>query len=144
MIIRPITLKDYPKLIPFWKLNYFVNEMDCLERFQLFLEKNPELCFLAEKDGKIAGTVLGSYDGRRGYIQKLVVDKALYKQGIGKKLLDMAVKKLRSIGATYIPISCEIGNVLFFEKAGFQKTTQTAMNISFSDNAWKKYVESKK
>ena len=79
--------------------SYFVTEMDSLDRFRLFLEKNPELSFVTEDGGKIIGTVLGSFDGRRGYLQKLVVDKNYRGRGIGKNLIDLAVKKLQDQGA---------------------------------------------
>lgn len=74
MLIRTITIDDYEKLFPFWKNNYFVSEMDNKEHFVLFLEKNPNLSVLAEENGNIVGTALGSYDGRRGYLQKVVND----------------------------------------------------------------------
>jgi len=69
MTFRIITIEDYKKLVPFWQENYFVNEMDNRERFQLFLDKNPDLSILAEEDGKIVGTALGSFDGRRGILE---------------------------------------------------------------------------
>ncbi len=132
MILRHITLKDYRKLIGFWKDNYFVNELDDLKPFKMFMKKNPKMSFLVEEKGKILGTVLGSFDGRRGYIQKLVVSKSQRGKGIGKQLINSAVKKLESLGALYIPVSCEIGNLPFYEKNGFKKTDQVTMSISHS------------
>ena len=46
MTIREILIEDYERLIPFWKENYFVNEMDNIDRFRLFLEKNPHIISL--------------------------------------------------------------------------------------------------
>ena len=91
MTFRGIDIQDYEKLIPFWKENYFVNEMDSRERFKLFLEKNPNLSILAEDDGVIVGTALGSFDGRRGYLQKVVVDKKLRKKGLGQQLVKKVI-----------------------------------------------------
>lgn len=136
--IRTIKLSDYQSLIEFWKMHYFVNEMDGYDRFRLFLKKNPNLSILIEDNGKIVGTVLGSFDGRRGYIQKLVVNKSYRKKGLGKKLIDTVVKKLEALGALYIPISCEIGNTPFFGKSGFKKTDQVTMSISHSTYSYKK------
>ena len=132
MKFRPIKLSDYPNLIYFWKNHYFVNELDDYERFKIFLDKNPNLSILAEEKDNIVGTALGSFDGRRGYIQKLVVDKNYRKQGIGQKLIEKVTKKLQSLGALYIPVSCEMENVSFFEKSGFNKTNQVTMSISKS------------
>lgn len=129
MIIREITIVDYDNLIPFWKANYFVNEMDNKERFKLFLERNHNLSFLAEENRAILGTALGSFDGRRGYIQKVVVDKLYRKKGLGQQLVKKVIEQLQILGATYIPISVEEENTHFYETCGFKKTKQVPMNI---------------
>ena len=139
MNYRQIKLSDYENLVSFWKENYFVNEVDDLDRFKLFLEKNPGLSLLAEDDGKIIGTVLGSFDGRRGYIQKLVVEKNYRKKGIGELLINKIIEKLRKVGVLYIPISVEEERISFYEKCGFKKTKQIPMNISYSTYKYKKF-----
>ena len=68
--------------------------MDSLDRFKLFLDKNPKLSFLAEVNGNIAGTALGSFDGRRGYLQKVVVDKVFRRQGFGQVNKNLIGKRL--------------------------------------------------
>jgi ribosomal protein S18 acetylase RimI-like enzyme len=129
MKIRTIVLEDYDKLIQFWKTHYFVRGIDSLKYFKLFLEKNPNLSILAEENGEIIGTALGSFDGRRGYIQKLVVHKDYRRKGIGKELIKRVVKKLQAVGALYIPISCEAENIPFYTKCGFKKTGQVAISM---------------
>lgn len=139
MIIRKITIVDYDNLIPFWKENYFENEMDNYERFKLFLDKNPNMSFLAEENGHIIGSALGSFDGRRGYLQKIVVDKKLRRQGIGQKLVKKIIDKLRSLGCTYITLNVDEKLISFYEQCGFKKISQQAMNMSLSDDG--KYQE---
>ncbi len=129
MTIREITIVDYEKLIPFWQANYFVNDMDSKDRLALFLEKNPDLSLLAEDSGKIVGSILGSFDGRRGYIQKLVVARECRKKGLGKQLVESVLEKLKALGTTYIPLSVEKENVHFYQTCGFNQTTQVPMNI---------------
>ncbi len=127
MQLRDIDLADYPKLISFWKEHYFVSEMDNEERFKLFLEKNPHLSVLMEDDNEIIGTALGSFDGRRGYIQKVVTNTKLRGKGIGKQLVDEVIKRLHTLGTLYIPIAVEEKNIIFYERCGFKKTDQIAM-----------------
>jgi N-acetylglutamate synthase len=129
MQLRTIILADYSKLIEFWKENYFASEMDSLEHFSIFLEKNPDLSVLAEEGKKILGTALGSYDGRRGYLQKVVTNKALRGRGIGKQMVDEVVKRLKEVGAAYLPISVEEKNITFYEKCGFVKKSSTSMSL---------------
>lgn len=128
MKIRTIALKDYDKLIQFWEAHYFIRGIDSLKYFKLFLEKNPNLSIFAEENGEIVGTALGSFDGRRGYIQKLVVHKNYRRKGIGQQLIKRAVKKLQAAGALYIPINCEEELVPFYIKCGFKKTGQLTMS----------------
>lgn len=129
MTIRPITIKDYDNIIDFWKDNYLLTPLDEFDRVKLFLEKNPNLSLLAEEDGKILGTVLGSYDGRRGGLQKLVVKKDQRGNGIGQKLVKAAVKKILDEGALDIRFNTSEELVSFYEKCGFTKDTRPSMII---------------
>lgn len=129
MLLRDIVIDDYQELISFWNDNYFVTDMDNEERFKLFLEKNPNLSILMEDNDQIIGTALGSFDGRRGYIQKVVTSKKMRGKGIGKKLVDEVVKRLHKLGVLYIPTAVEDKNISFYEKCEFKKTSQTSMSI---------------
>lgn len=129
MQLRTITLDDYQKLTKFWKENYFLSEMDNSSHFFNFLEKNPELSVLIEDNGEIIGTALGSYDGRRGYLQKVVTNRESRKKGIGKQLVNEVVKRLKAIGALYIPISVEEELIPFYEKCGFVKKSSISMSM---------------
>jgi ribosomal protein S18 acetylase RimI-like enzyme len=145
MKIREITIEDHPKLIPFWNENYFENEMDDYGRFKLFLDMNPNISFLAEEDGHIIGSALGSFDGRRGYLQKIVVDTKLRRQGIGQKLVKNIIDKLRSLGCTYITLTVDEKLISFYEQCGFKKTSQRAMNMSLSDDGkYQEYLKKQK
>lgn len=127
MKIRFITIKDYPKLIEFWRINYLLTPLDDFERVKLFLEKNPNLSFLAEEKGEIVGTILGSFDGRRGSVQKLVVNKEQRGKGIGKELVLHAVKRLQDAGAMDIRFNTAEELVPFYEKCGFKKDSRPSM-----------------
>jgi GNAT superfamily N-acetyltransferase len=129
MQLRTITLNDYQKLTEFCKENYFISEMDNSNHFNLFLEKNPNLSILFEENGKIIGTALGSYDGRRGYLQKVVTSKNFRKKGIGRQLVNEVVKRLKAVGALYLPISVEEELIPFYEKSGFVKKDSVSISI---------------
>lgn len=127
MNIRIMIMDDYPQLIEFWKENYLVTPLDEFEFVKLFLEKNSGLSFLAEENGMIVGTVLGSFDGRRGSLQKLVVSKQYRRKGIGKTLVTMAVKKIQEKGALDIRFNTSEALVSFYESCGFKKDTRPSM-----------------
>jgi GNAT superfamily N-acetyltransferase len=133
MILREITINDYDNLISFWKKNYFVSEMDSFDRFKIFLEKNQDLSILVEDGKKIVGTVLGSFDGRRGYLQKVVTDKNYRRKGIAKQLIQKVIEKLKDVGTIYVPINVSDELISFYLKCGFKKTDQVSMSIDLSD-----------
>lgn len=129
MLIRPISNADYPQLVTFWNANYILTPLDDFERMKVFLEKNPGLSLLAEENGEIVGTVLGSFDGRRGSLQKLVVSKEQRGKGIGKQLVLEVVKLLEEAGALDIRFNTAEELVSFYEKCGFVKDNRPSMII---------------
>ncbi len=56
------------------------------------------LFFVAEKEQRVIGTVMGGYDGHRGWIYSIAVDPEHRKQGIGSNLLSFVQNKLTSLG----------------------------------------------
>ena len=97
MIIRLMALSDYEQVYQLWLscagmgLNNLDDSREGIERF---LKRNPETCFVAEKDEKIIGVIIAGNDGRRGYIYHTAVNPDYRKQGIGKKLVDNAMRAL--------------------------------------------------
>lgn len=127
MTLKTITIGDYPKLIEFWKENYLLTPLDEFERVNFFLEKNPGLSIFAEEKKNIIGTVLGSFDGRRGSLQKLVVKKDQRRNGIGQKLVQEAVRRIQEAGAIDIRFNTAEDLVGFYEKCGFIKDSRPSM-----------------
>ena len=51
------------------------------------LATQPELFFVAVLGERIVGTVMGGYDGHRGWLYSLAVDESLRRHGIGTRLV---------------------------------------------------------
>lgn len=125
MIIRLMALSDYEKVYQLWLscagmgLNNLDDSREGIERF---LKRNPETCFVAEKDEKIIGVIIAGNDGRRGYIYHTAVNPDYRKQGIGKKLVDNAMRALEKEGINKVALVVfeknKIGND-FWENMGF-------------------------
>src|SRR6201996_5116328 len=62
------------------------------------LATQPELFFVAVLDERIVGTVMGGYDGPRGWIYSLAVDESLRRHGIGTRLVAHVEKTLTDLG----------------------------------------------
>lgn len=103
MKITKMTIKDYEEVFSLWKNTEGMglhSDTDSKKGILRYLKRNPGMSFVARDNGKIVGTVLCGYDGRRGYLFHLAVDKACRKQGVGKAIVNRALSKLASIGIT--------------------------------------------
>lgn len=98
--IQPFTVTDYDDVIAFWKQQAGVglNESDERDRIALFLDRNRGLSFVVRDGGRVVGAVLCGHDGRRGYLHHLAVASSHRKQGIGKELVQLCLKRLHEAG----------------------------------------------
>lgn len=93
------------------------------EEIQKKLQRDPDLFLVAEADGKMVGTVIGGFDGRRGIIYHLAVDDTFRKHGIGSLLMDEVERRLKAKGCLkcYLMVTVENENAMrFYEGRGWE------------------------
>ena len=127
--IRTMTISDYESVYALWlnTPNIGLNNIDdSKDGIAKYLARNPDTCFVAEKDDVIIGVILCGHDGRRGYIHHTAVAGNEQRNGIGAALLNAATSALEREGITKAALVVfdrnEKGNA-FWEKQGF--TTRT-------------------
>lgn len=100
MSIRPIVPADHAALVALWQRTPGIRlrPEDALEPFCAYLARNPELSLLCELEGQLAGCLLVGHDGRRGYLQHLVVDQPWRGRGWARALLEDALGRLAELG----------------------------------------------
>lgn len=89
MEIRKMKIEDYEAVYELWLSckGMGLNTVDdSREGIEKFLRRNPDTCFVAEKDGVIVGAIIAGSDGRRGYIYHTAVSPDQRRQGIASKL----------------------------------------------------------
>jgi ribosomal protein S18 acetylase RimI-like enzyme len=89
------------------------------EEIQKKLSRDPDLFLVAEADGKLIGTVIGGFDGRRGMIYHLAVEASFRKQGIGEMLMSEVERRLKEKGCikSYLLVTTENESAMhFYEK----------------------------
>ncbi len=117
--------EDYPAARLLWENagpGIQLRRSDDPDEIQKKLQHDPELFLVAEADGKILGTVLGGFDGRRGMVYHLAVTESSRKQGIGELLMDELERRLKSKGCIrcYLLVTVENeGAMRFYEKRGW-------------------------
>ena len=125
MNIRRMTMDDYDRIYALWmscKNMGFNDKDDSREGIGKYLKRNPDTCFVAERDGEIVGVILSGHDGRRGFIHHLAVREDCRRQGIGEQLVARGLEALKDEGINKAALLVfrrnEAGNA-FWEKQGF-------------------------
>ena len=126
---RVMNINDYDNVLGLWKscTGMGLNNLDdSREGIDKFLKRNPNTCFVCEKDNEIIGIIMSGHDGRRGFIYHTSVHPDYRLQGIGKSLVENAMNALKDEGINKVALVVfernEIGNA-FWEKVGFTKRT---------------------
>jgi len=84
--------RDYQSVLALWRAarpGIHVGPSDGPDELARKLQRDPDLFPIAEAAGKLIGTVLGGFDGRRGMVYHLAVDAGWRGQGIGWALMDV-------------------------------------------------------
>jgi ribosomal protein S18 acetylase RimI-like enzyme len=125
MIIRKMTIADYDSVYDLWlnTAGMGLNNLDdSRQGIEKFIKRNPETCFVAEKDNSIIGVILCGHDGRRGFIYHTAVSESERRRGVGSALVDAVIDALKKEGiskaALVVFSKNEPGNS-FWEKRGF-------------------------
>lgn len=125
MNIRMMKIEDYEEVYALWlscKGMGLNNLDDSKEGVERFLKRNPETCFVAEKENEIVGVIIVGNDGRRGYIYHTAVHPDYRHNGIATKLVNQAMLVLKSIGIHKVALVVFDRNVAgnaFWERLGF-------------------------
>lgn len=140
MNIRIMTINDYKEVYTLWLsckgmgLNNLDDSKDGIEKF---LKRNPETCFVAEMDNRIAGAILAGNDGRRGYIYHTSVHPDYRHNGIASQLVNKAISALKATGinkAALVVFDRNTSGNAFWEKLGFTvRDDLTYRNLSLTD-----------
>lgn len=89
---------DLHSMLELWRAIPGLRE-DNEKSLQAFIKRNPSTSLVLKEGMRLIGTVLGGFDGYRGYIYHLAVHPDYRKQGYGKALLRAVTRELQILGA---------------------------------------------
>ena len=96
--IRQFNIEDKDRVIRLWRdCNLVVPWNDPEKDIQRKLDAGSELFLVGELDGLLVASVMGGYDGHRGWVNYLAVDPVFRKRGFAREL--MAEMELRLVAA---------------------------------------------
>jgi ribosomal protein S18 acetylase RimI-like enzyme len=93
--------KDYANVIELWKNageGIQLRRSDEPDEILKKIKRDPDLFLVAESQGKLIGAVMGGFDGRRGLMYHLAVQREFRKLGIATQLTEMLEDRLRKKG----------------------------------------------
>lgn len=127
--IREFRIEDYARVMELWAEGGLPLKLKGRDGRENILKqiREPNVLFLVAEEGeggRIIGTVLATHDGRKGWINRLAVDAALRKQGIGARLVCEAERRLEALGMEILACLIEDDNAVsmaVFERLGYKK-----------------------
>ena len=98
--IREMTIADYDAVLRLMQNTPGISlrDADSCEATERYLARNPELSFVAEAEGRLIACVMCGHDGRRGYLQHLLVLPDYRRQGIAQGLVQRCLVALEQLG----------------------------------------------
>ncbi len=126
--MRTVLPEDLEDLSGFWRTidGIGLGKGDDPESLLRFIRRNPTTCFLIRDEGQVVGSVLGGFDGRRGYVYHLAVCPEKRRQGLGRMLMDTVCRELEKQGAHKIHLFVLNDNldvVGFYRRLGWKERT---------------------
>jgi len=131
MTIRPYSPEDENTVIKLWRkcdlLRPWNNPKLDIQRK---LKVNPELFLLGLVNGEAVATVMGGYEGHRGWVNYLAVDPAYRRRGLGRQIMEAVEGKILAMGCPKINLLIRRDNpaaVNFYETMGYKMDEVVSM-----------------
>jgi ribosomal protein S18 acetylase RimI-like enzyme len=123
MQIRPFESQDEEQVIALWReCNLVVPQNDPKKDIQRKLKVNPELFLVGIVDNEIVATIMGGYEGHRGWVNYLAVSPSHQRKGYGRQMMDSVESKLRAMGCAKINLQVRETNIAvveFYKSIGY-------------------------
>jgi ribosomal protein S18 acetylase RimI-like enzyme len=100
--IRAATADDIPAVLALWERERSDAAVTEDTEDALMRAIEPGALLVAERDGRLSGTLIAAWDGWRGNLYRLVVEPADRRKGVGRDLIVEGERRLKALGATRI------------------------------------------
>jgi len=123
MITRPFDKSDQPAVIDLWiDCGLVVPWNDPAKDIERKLKVDPDLFLVGELDNDIVASVMGGYDGHRGWINYLAVSPRHQRKGYGRLIMEAVELAIAQKGCPKINLQIRGSNtdiVSFYQAIGY-------------------------
>ena len=123
--LRAATPDDAGRIVRFWRdSGASMAPGDSVESVRRAISHPAAVMMLAEAGDELVGTLLGTFDGWRGNIYRLVVHPARRRQGIARQLVKRIEQFFTEIGARRVTVLIEVDRpwaVAFWTAVGYPR-----------------------
>jgi ribosomal protein S18 acetylase RimI-like enzyme len=123
--IREMSLADRDAVVALWTeagLSFRPAGRDRPDRMKVEMERGTAVFLVAEAGGRLVGVVLGTHDGRKGWVNRLAVAPAFQRRGIAARLVRELEARLDALGLEIVAALIESDNrdsLEFFRAIGY-------------------------
>jgi ribosomal protein S18 acetylase RimI-like enzyme len=121
--IREYIETDEQQVIDLWmKCHLVVSSNNPMRDIQRKLRVDRDLFLVGILDNKIIATVMGGYEGHRGWINYLAVDPGYQGNGYGRLIMEAVEQRIRSKGCPKINLQVRATNkavIRFYQSLGY-------------------------
>ena len=131
LVIRPYQPQDETTVVQLWlQCNLVVPQNNPERDIRRKLQVNPEWFLVGILGGHIVATCMAGYEGHRGWINYLAVSPHHRRQGIGRRIMEEAEKRLSAAGCPKINLQVRKTNravIQFYERIGYTRDPVASM-----------------
>jgi len=124
MKIQTFSMVFYDEVIQLWRnAGLGVSSSDSKGEVEKMLNRNPDLFLIGTLKDKVVAVVMGTFDGRRGYVHHLAIDPTYQRQGYGTKIMTKLNETFRQKGIHKIHLFIEKRNkkvIDFYRNLGWE------------------------
>lgn len=123
--IRDFCMSDYEAVLHLWQEADIPSRpagRDSFESLERELDWGAAQFLVAEDEGVVVGAVLGTHDGRKGWVNRLVVAPGYRGRGLARRLVHEVEDVLAARGLEIVACLIEgpnTGSMRFFEHLGY-------------------------
>ena len=123
MKIRAYQLRDKPQVLSLWnECGLVVPQNDPSKDIERKLKVDPDLFLVGLKDDTVVATVMGGYEGHRGWINYLAVKPSEQRRGYGQAIMAAVEALLADKGCPKINLQVRSSNkavIAFYSALGY-------------------------